>query len=173
MLDNFWSLPTNSETLLMKLIDRAADHAVIAAQVLARLCILLRLMRYDMVTRVGWTEAADAKALVHRGRAATGSLSPHFLFDFFGHEPNLFDIAVNLLATLKHGLIRRASRDTSGAAVASVGRLSVYLDRPIWIHLRDCSFFSTVGQLTFWQRLVHETILLWRPQEFYRFLSVT
>lgn len=35
MLDHFRSLPTDSETLLMHLIDRAAHHAVIAAEVLA------------------------------------------------------------------------------------------------------------------------------------------
>ena len=65
VLNDFWRLPTYPETLFVKLVHRAAHHAIVAAEVLAGLCILLRLMRYDMVTRVGWTVATYAKALIH------------------------------------------------------------------------------------------------------------
>lgn len=135
MVHNFWSLSTDSETLLVKLVDGATYHAVIAAKVLARFCVLLRVLRYDMVAGVRCSEAADTKALVHGGCATACSVCPHLLLYFFGYETNLFDIAVYLLAALKHRLIRRASRDTSGAAVASVSRLPIYLNRPVWVHL--------------------------------------
>lgn len=113
-----------------------------------------------MVAGVRCSEAADTKALVHGGCATACSVCPHLLLYFFGYETNLFDIAVYLLAALKHRLIRRASRDTSGAAVASVSRLSIYLNRPVWIHLRDRGFFSAVGKVTLWKRIVHEAVLL-------------